>query len=45
MFELSIFPEDTLRSSAALYGCSLCPPPPPEVCPDDPWGPGPILTA
>jgi hypothetical protein len=35
MFEWVIYSEDTLRTNAALYGCSLCPPPPPDECPDE----------
>lgn len=41
MFDVSIFGSETLRTQAALYGCTICPPPG-EPCPDDPWGPGPI---
>jgi len=40
MFDVSIFGDETLRTQAALYGCTICPPPG-ESCPDDPWGPGP----
>jgi len=35
MFEFSIYGDDTLRSMAALYNCSVCPPPG-EPCPDFP---------
>jgi len=43
MFEMSIYGDDTLRTNAALYGCTICPPPG-EPCPDDrdPWNPQPI---
>lgn len=43
MFESSIYDNETVRTNAALYGCSMCPPP--EGCPDDPtdpWNPIPI---
>jgi hypothetical protein len=33
MFEFNLYGDDTLRSTAALYGCSICPPPG-ELCPD-----------
>lgn len=37
MFEFSMDPYSTLRTSAALYGCSACPPP--DGCPDEEPGP------
>jgi hypothetical protein len=33
MIEFSLYPDDTLRTSSALYACSTCPPPG-ELCPD-----------
>jgi hypothetical protein len=33
MFELSIFPEDTLKPSAAIYACEPWYEPYPEDCP------------
>jgi hypothetical protein len=34
MFEFSIFPEEVLKTEAALYGCA--------ACPEKPWCPGSI---
>ena len=38
MFEMSIFGDETSRTAAPEYVCSVCPPPW-EPCPDD-QGPG-----
>jgi hypothetical protein len=35
MFEFNLFGGDSLRTTSALYGCSICPPPG-EPCPDFP---------
>ena len=35
MFDFSIFPEDTVKSTAAAYPCSVCP----ELCAPPPWDP------
>jgi hypothetical protein len=34
MFSFDIYSSNTSRTEAALYGCTICPPPG-EDCPDD----------
>ena len=35
MFEMSIFPDETSRTAAPEYNCSVCPDPWWAPCPDD----------